>query len=59
MAASAAAVVAVAGLASAGWLMTPLSPALVAAVFAAVGLWAVLVDWFKERLFGRLGLHAV
>jgi H+-transporting ATPase len=59
VAASAGAVLAVAVLASAGWLMAPLSPALVAAVCAAVGLLAVLVDWFKVRLFGRLGLHAV
>ncbi len=58
MVASAGAVAAVAGLASAGWLMTSLSPVLVAAVFAAVALWALLIDWFKARLFGRLGLHA-
>jgi H+-transporting ATPase len=58
VAASAGAILGVAALAGAGWLMAPLSPALVAAVLAAVGLWAVLIDWFKVRLFGRLGLHA-
>ncbi len=58
MAASFAAVLAVATLASAGWLMAPLSPVVVAAVVAAVVLWAALLDWFKARLFGRLGLHA-
>ena len=58
LAASAGAVLAVTALASAGWLMASLSPALVATTFAAVGLWAVLIDWFKVRLFGRLGLHA-
>ena len=58
MAASAWAVVTVAVLASAGWLMAALSPVLVAVVLVAVGLWAVLIDWFKLRLFGRLGLHA-
>ncbi len=58
VAASAGAILGVAALAGAGWLMAPLSPALVAAVLSAVGLWAVLIDWFKVRLFGRLGLHA-
>ncbi len=58
MAASAGAVVTVAVFASAGWLMAALSPVLVAVVLVAVGLWAVLTDWFKLRLFGRLGLHA-
>ncbi len=58
-AASAGAILAVAALAGAGWLMAPLSPVVVAAVLAAVGLWAVLIDWFKVRLFGRLGLHVV
>ena len=56
--ASAGAVVAVAVVASAGWLMAALSPVLVAVVFATVALWAVLVDWLKARLFWRLGLHA-
>ena len=58
MAASSGAVAAVAILSTAGWLMAPLSPVLVVSVFAAVALWAVLIDWFKLRLFGRLGLHA-
>ncbi len=58
VAASAGAVAAVTVFSTAGWLMAPLSPLLVASVFAAVALWAVLVDWSKVRLFGRLGLHA-
>ncbi len=58
MAASAGAVAAVTVVASAGWLMAALSPVLVAAVFAVVALWAVVIDWSKARLFGRLGLHA-
>ena len=57
--ASTGAIVAVAILASAGWLMAALSPAVVGAVLVAVGLSAVLTDWFKLWLFGRLGLHAV
>ena len=58
MAASAGAVLVVAALASTGWLMPSLGPALVASILAVVAAWAVLLDWFKVRLFGRLGLHA-
>jgi hypothetical protein len=48
----------VAVLASTGWLMASLGPTLVASILAVVVAWAVLLDWFKVRLFGRLGLHA-
>ncbi len=59
LAVSAGALVAVAVMACAGWLMAPLSPLLVTAVLAVVVTWAVLLDWFKVRLFRRLRLHAV
>ena len=47
----------VAVLAVAGWLMTPISPALLGTILAAVVLWALAVDLLKVVAFRRLGLH--
>jgi len=49
--------VTVAVLALGGWLMTPISPALLGMILAAVAIWALAVDMLKAVAFRRLGLH--
>lgn len=51
--------VAVAALALGGWLMSPISPTLLAMVLVAVVLWAFAVDLVKAFAFRRLGLHRI
>jgi hypothetical protein len=49
--------VAAAVLALGGWLMTPISPAQLGMILAAVVLWALGVYVLKAVAFRRLGLH--
>ena len=59
LAVSALVLVIVAVLALAGWLMTPISPAFLGMILAAVVLWALAVDVLKAVAFRRLGLHRI